>query len=90
MELLEALIADVDHVAGFIPGEFDILRKGLRNGKVLFFVLSGEERRGQVVIASIDHDAEAGIGLERIRQIVGHVEADGIAAVHKIPTRATE
>ena len=32
----------------------------LRNGQVLVLVLGGEEGRGQVVIASVDHDLEPG------------------------------
>src|SRR5580658_4265320 len=81
MKLLEALVANVNHVAGFVPVKFNVPGQRLRNGQVLLFILRGEERRGQVVVSAVDHDAQARIGFEGFGQIDRHVEIDGIAAM---------
>ena len=38
---------------------------------MLVLILGGEKRRGQVVVAAVDHDLEPRIGLHRVGQIVG-------------------
>jgi hypothetical protein len=85
VELLEAFVANVDHVPGFVPVVLDVLGEGLGNGQVLFFILRGEEGCGQVVISSVDHDFEAGIGLERLGQVGCNVGGDGVAVVLEVP-----
>ena len=90
VELLEAFVSYIDHVAGFVPVVLDVFGEGLRDGEMFLLIFSGEEGRGQVVVATVDHDAKAGIGLHGFRQIVGHVDADGIAGVLEIPLGAAE
>ena len=85
MELLEAFVADVDHVAGFVPVVLDVFGEGLGNGEMLFFVLRGEEGRGQIVVAAVDHDLKAGIGLEGFGQVGSDVYADRVAVVLEVP-----
>src|ERR1700685_82274 len=39
VELLHALVANVDHVSRLVPLVINVLRQRLRNGQVLFFIL---------------------------------------------------
>src|SRR5580658_7403354 len=90
MELFEAFIAHINHMSGLVPVILDVFRQRLWNWKMLLFVLSSEEGRGQIVVAAVDHDVKAGIGLEGLCKVGGNVQRGWITVVSQIPLGIAE
>src|ERR1019366_1656699 len=90
MQLLQALVAHINHVPRLIPVIFDILCQRLRNRQMLFLVLRGKEWRSQIVVAAVHHYFQSRIGLHRLSQIWSHVHARRIATMLEVPLRDPE